>query len=99
VGWDIFWSEKSAPTIAYQPQFLIIFRHFFFPSYLQIFTFWKFRRQSIHSFGRSIAICSVSAAFLDAFLTFKTSESDLSHKIAIVHLEVLFPTPLTLTQS
>jgi hypothetical protein len=87
------------PTIAYQVQFLIIFRHFFLPSYLQIFTLWKFRRRSIHSFGRSIAICSVSAAFLDAFLTLKTLESDVSHKIAIVPVEVLFPTPLTLTQS
>jgi hypothetical protein len=34
-----------------------------------------------------------------AFLTHKTSESDLSHKIAFVRLEVFFPTPLTLTQS
>jgi hypothetical protein len=41
----------------------------------------------------------VSAAFLDAFLTLKTSESDLTHKIAFVHLEVFFPMPLTLTQS
>jgi hypothetical protein len=32
-------------------------------------------------------------------LTHKTSESDLSHKIAFVRLEVFFPTPLTLTQS